>query len=83
LDLAVAGRIFLKNPGLVWDWAEDLDTEIQAANQIRWGFGGRVGAKKTVKGVWFDESLDLGESVRRRGMRIGVGSMSWESLCCV
>jgi hypothetical protein len=50
LDLAVAGRMFQKNPGLVWDWAEDLNVEIQAANQIRWGFGGSVGAKKTVKG---------------------------------
>lgn len=41
LDLAIAGRMFQKNPGLVWAWAEELGVEIQIANQIRWGFGGR------------------------------------------
>ena len=46
LDLIVAGRMFQKNPALVWSWAEDLGVEINVANQIRWGFGGRPGAKK-------------------------------------
>ncbi|KAL8998341.1 MAG: hypothetical protein Q9169_002554 [Polycauliona sp. 2 TL-2023] len=46
LDLAIVGRMFQKNPGLVWTFAEELDVEINAANQIRWGFGGKVGAKK-------------------------------------
>jgi 2,4-dienoyl-CoA reductase-like NADH-dependent reductase (Old Yellow Enzyme family) len=46
LDLAIAGRMFVKNPGLVWAWAEELGVEINVANQIRWGFGGRPGAKK-------------------------------------
>ena len=46
LDLAIIGRMFQKNPGLVWTFAEDLDVEINVANQIRWGFGGRVGATK-------------------------------------
>ncbi|KAI4096994.1 MAG: hypothetical protein L6R37_006882 [Teloschistes peruensis] len=46
LDLAIVGRYFQKNPGLVWTFAEDLDCEINVANQIRWGFGGRVGAPK-------------------------------------
>lgn len=46
LDLAICGRMFQKNPGLVWQFAEDLGVEIQMANQIRWGFGGRPGAKK-------------------------------------
>ncbi|KAF2193940.1 FMN-linked oxidoreductase [Zopfia rhizophila CBS 207.26] len=41
LDLAIAGRMFQKNPGLVWAWADDLDVEVRWANQIRWGFGGR------------------------------------------
>lgn len=41
LDLAIAGRMFQKNPGLVWQWADDLGVEINQANQIRWGFGGR------------------------------------------
>lgn len=46
LDLAVAGRMFQKNPGLVWAWAEELGVQINVANQIRWGFGGRPGAPK-------------------------------------
>ncbi|KAL8765777.1 MAG: hypothetical protein Q9209_007241 [Squamulea sp. 1 TL-2023] len=46
LDLAIVGRMFQKNPGLVWTFAEDLDVEINVANQIRWGFGGRVGGRK-------------------------------------
>ncbi|KAL8651127.1 MAG: hypothetical protein Q9226_004846 [Calogaya cf. arnoldii] len=46
LDLAIVGRMFQKNPGLVWTFAEDLDVEINVANQIRWGFGGKVGARK-------------------------------------
>lgn len=46
LDLAIAGRMFQKNPGLVWAWAEELGVEINVANQIRWGFGGRPGAPK-------------------------------------
>ncbi|KAL8860599.1 MAG: hypothetical protein Q9178_002952 [Gyalolechia marmorata] len=46
LDLAIIGRMFQKNPGIVWTFAEELDVEINVANQIRWGFGGRVGAPK-------------------------------------
>ncbi|KAL9038854.1 MAG: hypothetical protein Q9180_002879 [Flavoplaca navasiana] len=49
LDLAIVGRMFQKNPGLVWTFAEDLDVEITVANQIRWGFGGKVGAPKQKK----------------------------------
>jgi hypothetical protein len=49
LDLAIAGRIFQKNPALVWSWAEELKVEINVANQIRWGFGGRPGAPKEKK----------------------------------
>jgi 2,4-dienoyl-CoA reductase-like NADH-dependent reductase (Old Yellow Enzyme family) len=49
LDLAIAGRMFQKNPGLVWSWAEELGVEINLANQIRWGFGGRQGFKKEKK----------------------------------
>ena len=30
---------------LVWYWADELGVEVQKANQIRWGFGGR-GKKK-------------------------------------
>lgn len=46
LDLAIVGRMFQKNPGLVWAWAEELGVQINVANQIRWGFGGRPGAPK-------------------------------------
>jgi len=49
LDLAIAGRMFQKNPALVWSWAEELKVEINVANQIRWGFGGRPGAPKEKK----------------------------------
>ncbi|EKG20918.1 NADH:flavin oxidoreductase/NADH oxidase [Macrophomina phaseolina MS6] len=41
LDIAAAGRLFQKNPGLVWSWADDLDVVIKNANQIGWGFSGR------------------------------------------
>lgn len=46
LDFAIVGRPFQKNPGLVWAWAEELDLEISAANQIRWGFSHRGSATK-------------------------------------
>lgn len=46
LDAVVVGRMFQKNPGLVWTWAEELGCQINVANQIRWGFGGRPGAPK-------------------------------------
>lgn len=34
----------LKNPGLVWSFAEELNCEISMSNQIRWGFVGRCGS---------------------------------------
>ncbi|GAB1319189.1 NADH-dependent flavin oxidoreductase [Madurella fahalii] len=42
LDVAMVGRMFLKNPGLIWAWAEELETGIHIASQIGWGFGGRA-----------------------------------------
>jgi 2,4-dienoyl-CoA reductase-like NADH-dependent reductase (Old Yellow Enzyme family) len=51
LDFAIVGRLFQKDPALVWTWAEELNLEISMANQIRWGFsqrgGGNYLAKKT------------------------------------
>lgn len=47
LDAAIVGRMFQKNPGLVWQFADELGVEVHWANQIRWGFGGR--GKKPVK----------------------------------
>ena len=38
--------MFQKNPALVLSFAEDLGVEINVANQIRWGLGGRPGAPK-------------------------------------
>ncbi|CAH0033284.1 unnamed protein product [Clonostachys rhizophaga] len=48
LDLIAAGRMFLKNPGLVWAWADELGVNLHVAHQIGWGFGGRA-SKKTAK----------------------------------
>ncbi|KAH8901889.1 FMN-linked oxidoreductase [Coniochaeta sp. PMI_546] len=42
LDVVMAGRLFQKNPGLVWTWAEEIGVGIYVANQIGWGFGGRA-----------------------------------------
>ncbi|KAK3690478.1 hypothetical protein B0T22DRAFT_528979 [Podospora appendiculata] len=42
VDVIMAGRSFQKNPALVWSWAEELDVGVYTANQIGWGFGGRV-----------------------------------------
>lgn len=54
LDVAMVGRGFQKNPGLVWAWAEELGTGIYLANQIGWGFGGRAtrGPKKELPGAF-------------------------------
>ena len=41
LDLAIVGRIFPKNPALVWTFAEELGTEIHVAHQIGWAIRGR------------------------------------------
>lgn len=41
LDVVFAGRTFQKNPGLVWQWAEELGIQIYVAAQIGWGFAGR------------------------------------------
>ena len=49
LDVTMVGRMFLKNPGLVWAFAEELGVQINVASQIRWGFGGRPGAPKKEK----------------------------------
>ena len=49
LDAVFSGRFFQKNPGLVWQFAEDLGVEINVANQIKWAFGGRGGVRKEKK----------------------------------
>ncbi|GJE93199.1 FMN-linked oxidoreductase [Phanerochaete sordida] len=42
-DVCFAGRAFLKNPGAVWAFAEELGVVINQALQIEWGFIGRGG----------------------------------------
>ncbi|ORY63219.1 uncharacterized protein BCR38DRAFT_516303 [Pseudomassariella vexata] len=38
-DAVLVGRAFLKNPSLVWSWADELDVDIHVASQYGWGFG--------------------------------------------
>ncbi|KAI0147810.1 hypothetical protein GGR57DRAFT_475900 [Xylariaceae sp. FL1272] len=45
LDVTFAGRWFQKNPGLVYEFADDIGADVKMANQIGWGFGGRGSAK--------------------------------------
>jgi 2,4-dienoyl-CoA reductase-like NADH-dependent reductase (Old Yellow Enzyme family) len=40
-DIIFVGRLFQKNPGTVWAFADDLDVSINVAHQIGWPFAGR------------------------------------------
>lgn len=40
-DVIFIGRQFLRNPGTVWQFADDLGVQIKGANQIEWVFIGR------------------------------------------
>ncbi|KAH9947526.1 hypothetical protein B0H21DRAFT_329711 [Amylocystis lapponica] len=40
-DVTFVGRMFQKNPGLVWSFAEDLGVTLTVAHQIEWPFAGR------------------------------------------
>jgi 2,4-dienoyl-CoA reductase-like NADH-dependent reductase (Old Yellow Enzyme family) len=40
LDGVFVGRWFQRNPGLVWQFAEDLGVQIHVAHQMAWPFGG-------------------------------------------
>jgi 2,4-dienoyl-CoA reductase-like NADH-dependent reductase (Old Yellow Enzyme family) len=42
-DAVLVARAFQRNPGLVWEWAEELGVEVRVANQIGWGFGQKQG----------------------------------------
>jgi len=37
-DLVFNGSLFLKNPGLVWKWADDLNVRLHNARQYGWPF---------------------------------------------
>jgi len=41
-DIVLVGRMFQKNPGLVWSFADDLGVQLHQAHQIGWGFAGRA-----------------------------------------
>ncbi|KAM0329497.1 hypothetical protein ACHAQA_004806 [Verticillium albo-atrum] len=41
LDVIMCGRWFQKNPGLVYQYADELGVKVKMANQIGWGFTGR------------------------------------------
>ena len=47
-DLVFVGRHFQKNPGAVWQFAEDLGIQITVAHQIGWGYFGRGGGRPRV-----------------------------------
>ncbi|KAI1328995.1 FMN-linked oxidoreductase [Xylariaceae sp. FL0255] len=38
-DAIIVGRAFLKNPALVWTWADELGLDIHVPSQYGWGFG--------------------------------------------
>lgn len=40
-DVILVGRHFQKNPGAVWQFADDLGIDVHVAHQIEWGFRGR------------------------------------------
>lgn len=42
-DAVFVGRQFQKNPGAVWQFAEELGVQINVAHQIEWGWVGRGG----------------------------------------
>ncbi|CAM5999617.1 unnamed protein product, partial [Sphagnum balticum] len=46
LDAIFNGRLFQKNPGLVWAWADDLGVIVYAANQMKWGFKSIPGRRR-------------------------------------
>ncbi len=42
LDLILVGRVFLKDPALVWRWADALGIRLYQAKQYSWPFYGRT-----------------------------------------
>lgn len=40
-DIIFVGRQFGRRPGLVWDFADDLNVKIRIARQVEWGFTAR------------------------------------------
>ena len=42
LDIVAVGRMFQKNPGLVFSFADELGVDVRMPNQIQWAFKGRA-----------------------------------------
>lgn len=42
-DIALVGLPFLKNPGLAWEWADQLGVRINVANEYGWAFKPNIG----------------------------------------
>ncbi|KAI8629505.1 FMN-linked oxidoreductase [Xylariaceae sp. FL1651] len=38
-DAVIVGRAFLKDPNLVWHWADEIGVDIHVPSQYGWGFG--------------------------------------------
>ncbi|PCH39795.1 FMN-linked oxidoreductase [Wolfiporia cocos MD-104 SS10] len=49
-DAVFVARQFQKNPGTVWQFAEELGVDITVAHQIEWGFMGRGNVGRAHKG---------------------------------
>lgn len=45
-DVAFVGRMFLKDPGLVWKFADELGTSVHMPMQFEWPFLGRGSARQ-------------------------------------
>ena len=41
-DVVFVGRLFQKNPGVVWTFADELGVELHHSKQLGWGFQGRA-----------------------------------------
>ncbi|KAF9816341.1 hypothetical protein IEO21_04094 [Rhodonia placenta] len=50
-DVVFVARQFQKNPGLVWQFAEELGVVTTVAHQIEWGFAGRGNVGRSRKNV--------------------------------
>ena len=42
-DIIFVGRLLQKNPGTIWQFAEELGVKVKAQTQIEWAFFGRAG----------------------------------------
>ena len=48
-DVVFVGRLFQKNPGVVWAFADELDVKLHHSKQLGWAFQGRAKVEEEVK----------------------------------